>query len=177
MTRAGIITVLLLGGIGAAMAAAGERTKLESYAGTAEVHLVDDRRVIVGLDIRDSRGNLDGRADQLFLVTCREAARLDGLTGRFETQIEYNGYLGSLRVTRLEDGAAAATARFSIGIKENDDDTPSLGCERAVGISRVGLERKLVNLDEVAQPRAAEDCSAGKGACWEIGGTPYIFPG
>jgi hypothetical protein len=147
-----------------------------SADGIVTVQAIDDRRVLVAIDIQDGR-KPDGFVDELFLYTAAEPNAFETNTAPFSGHVEYSRSQAALRVVG-KDGrqpllfvvrqiGSDSVRRFDAGTERRFDR--SIGLARYIGWH--GL--RIVRLNSL---RASASCDGPPGACVEVDGIRIRFP-
>jgi len=145
-----------------------------SADGVVTVQAIDDRRVLVAIDIQDGR-RPDGFVDHLFLYTAEEPNAFQAKSEPFSGHIEYgqdalrvvgkDGRQPLLFLVRQE--GAERVISFDTGTERRFD--------RSIGLSHYwgwhGL--RVVRLTAL---RASASCDGPPGACVEVDGIRIRFP-
>jgi hypothetical protein len=145
-----------------------------SADGIVTVQVIDDRRVLVAIDIQNGR-KPDGFVDKLFLYTAAEPNAFQAKSEPFSGHVEYSH--GALRVVG-KDGRqpllflvlsvpADSVSRFYTGVERRFD--------RSIGLSHYSGWHGL-RLGRLTALRASASCDGPPGACVEVDGIRIRFP-
>jgi hypothetical protein len=145
-----------------------------SADGNVSVQVIDDRRVLVAIDVQDG-GKPDGFVDQLFLYTASEPNGFQTKAEAFSGHVEYSG--DALRVIG-KDGRQALL--FVVPSAAGDEVSRShKGTERRFDRS-IGLSRYTgwhgLRVARLSALHASASCDGPPGACVEVDGIHIQFP-
>jgi len=146
--------------------------------GTTFMKAVDDRRVLVAIDVATPDSPEDFIVDHFFMYVASEPIQLPSLPSIFRARVFFTvgGDNSMIQIQPIDTSIVIQMAGLGDELAAVYVDDATHRYDRSMALGHNDGARDAPRIDEMASLKLAESCDHTPGSCWVVNGYPINFP-